>query len=105
MARLPGGHGDPLTSPRMFCHVPVSGKFPTGHAAIRPEAAHVATEAVASAWQSRALVCAEVCRIGERMKPAPTSTQAEREQIYSAEYDEQGALRHPPMDRGNAGDD
>ena len=74
----------------MFCHVPVSGKFPTGHAAIRPEAAHVATEAVASAWQSRALVCAEVCRIGERMKPAPTSTQAEREQIYSAEYDEQG---------------
>ena len=24
------------------------------------------------------------------MKPAPTSTQAEREQIYSAEYDEQG---------------
>jgi uncharacterized protein YkwD len=61
-----------------------------GHAVIRLEAAHVATEAVASAWQSRALVCAEVCRIGERMKPAPTSTQAEREQIYSAEYDEQG---------------
>ena len=78
-----------MTSPRVFCHEPVSGKSPTGHAAIRPEAAHVATEAIASAWQSRALVCAEVCRIGERMKPAPTSTQAEREQIYSAEYDEQ----------------
>jgi hypothetical protein len=24
------------------------------------------------------------------MEPAPTSTQAERERIYSAEYDEQG---------------
>ena len=30
----------------------------------RLEAAHVGTEAVASAWHSRALVCAEVCRIG-----------------------------------------
>jgi hypothetical protein len=57
----------------------------------RLEAAHVATEVVASAWLSRALVCAEVCRIGERMEPAPTSTQAERERVYSAGYDEQGA--------------
>ena len=30
----------------------------------RLEAAHVGTEAIASAWHSRALVCAEVCRIG-----------------------------------------
>jgi len=56
----------------------------------RLEAAHVTTEAVASTWHSRALVCAEVCRIGERMEPTPTSTQAERERVYSAEYDEQG---------------
>jgi hypothetical protein len=56
----------------------------------RPEAAHGATEAVASTWHSRALVCAEVCRIGERMEPAPISTQAERERVYSTEYDEQG---------------
>ena len=54
------------------------------------EAAHVAAWAVASTWQSRALVCAEVCRIGERMESAPTSTHAERERVYSAEYDEQG---------------
>jgi hypothetical protein len=50
----------------------------------------IATEAVASAWHSRALVCPEVCRIEERMEPAPTSTQAERERVYAAEYDEQG---------------
>jgi hypothetical protein len=56
----------------------------------RLEAAHLATEAVASTWYSRALVCAEVCRIGERMESAPTSTQAESERVYSAEYDEQG---------------
>jgi hypothetical protein len=56
----------------------------------RLEAAHLAAEAVASAWHSRALVCAEVCRIGERMEPAPTRTQAERERVYSAEYDGQG---------------
>ena len=90
MARLPGGRGDPLTSPRVFCHVPVSGKFPHGPCCHPARGRARSDEAVASAWQSRALVCAEVCRIGERMKPAPTSTQAEREQIYSAEYDEQG---------------
>lgn len=55
----------------------------------RLEAARVVTYAVASTWQSRALVCAEVCRIGERMESAPTSTQAERERGYSAAYDEQ----------------
>ena len=65
----------------------------------RLEAAHVAAEAVASTWHSRALVCAEVCRIGERMESAPTSTQAERERVYSVEYDEQG---HYDIRRGNA---
>jgi hypothetical protein len=62
------------------------------HATLRHrlEAVHVATEAVASTWHSRALVCAEVCRTGERMESAPTSTQAERERPYSAENDEQG---------------
>jgi hypothetical protein len=44
----------------------------------------IATEAVASAWHSRALVCPEVCRIGKRMEPAPTSTHAERERVYPA---------------------
>jgi hypothetical protein len=29
--------------------------------------------------------------MGKRMEPAPTSTQAEREQVYSVEYDEQDA--------------
>jgi hypothetical protein len=53
------------------------------------EAAHVATEAVASTWHSPALVCAEICRIGERMESAPTSTQALRERVYSAWNDEQ----------------
>ncbi len=56
----------------------------------RLDAAHVGTEAVASAWHSRALVCAEGCRIGERMESAPTSNQAERERGYSAEYADQG---------------
>jgi hypothetical protein len=72
------------------------------HATLRHrlEAVHVATEAVASTWHSRALVCAVVCRIGERMEPAPTSTQAEREQVYSAEYEEQGRYDVRP---GNAG--
>jgi hypothetical protein len=56
----------------------------------RLEAAHAAAEAVASAWPSRALVCAEVYRIGGRMESAPTSNQAECERVYSAEYDEQG---------------
>jgi hypothetical protein len=64
------------------------------------EAAHVATETVASTWQSRALVCAYVCRIGERMEPAPTSTQAERGRVYSVEYDVQGRYE---IRRGNAG--
>ena len=51
----------------------------------------IATEAIASTWNSGALVCAEeVCRIGERMESALTSTQAERERVYSAEYDEHG---------------
>ena len=45
----------------------------------------LAAEAVASAWHSRALVCPEVCRIGERMEPAATNTQAERERVYSVE--------------------
>ena len=56
-----------------------------------PLTSHVATEAVARAWQSRALVCAYVYRIGERMEAAPISTQAERERIYSVVCDEQGA--------------
>ena len=65
----------------------------------------VAAWVVASTWQSRALVCAEVCRIGERMEPAPSSTQAERERLFSAEYDEQerydirrGAERMPSLE-------
>jgi len=29
-------------------------------------------------------------RLGKRMEPAPTITQAERERVYSVEYDEQG---------------
>jgi hypothetical protein len=71
------------------------------HAALRHrlEAAHVATEAVASTWLSGALVCAEICRIGERMEPTPTSTQAERGRVYSAEYDEE---RRYEIRRGNA---
>jgi hypothetical protein len=56
--------------------------------------------AVASAWQSRALVCAYVYRIGERMEAAPTSTQAERERVYSVAYDELGRY---DIRRGNAG--
>jgi hypothetical protein len=68
-------------------------------------AARISAWAVASTWHSRALVCAEVCRIGERVEPAPTSTQAERERLYSAEYDEQerydirrGAERMPSLE-------
>jgi hypothetical protein len=29
--------------------------------------------------------------MGKRMEPTPTNTQAERERVYSVEYDEQGA--------------
>jgi hypothetical protein len=76
---------DDVSNPR---HV-IPGTSFRGALHHRLEGAQVATEAVASAWHSPALVWAEVYRIGERMVPAPTSILAERQRIYSDNDDEQ----------------